>query len=436
MFAVPTLVGVSFGGLIVWTLRVLAANQAYAQQLEEREQEVLDINHDLEARVAARGQELAHTHEKLLRSQKLAAVGHLSSGLAHDVNNLLTIVLANASLLKEELGATDQRRMADHIIDACGKGSDLTRQLLTTARAQALEHHEMQLAEAVDSLVPLLSRSLGPNIRVEVNHETAPLVLAVPSQLDQVLLNLVLNARDAMPEGGVIRLGTGTQTTRGRPGAVLTVQDTGTGIASEAAAHLFEPFFSTKGAGKGTGLGLPTVRGIVQDLGGHIGFDTSPSGTTFEVRVPTATPAAATPTSAHRRSTQRPAVLLVEDEPHLRALFERILSEQPVDLHAVSNAAEAIERARQLERVDLLVTDIELHDGAGDRLWSELALHHPGVAALFTSGSAADAVPGARVLPKPFEAASLVEAVLGAVGGRGVVPPSLPPANPLPPPSP
>jgi len=413
MFVVPALVGGTFGGLIVWSLGLLETNRTYARELEARAQEILDINRDLEARIAQGTQELAQRQEELLQSQKLEVIGHLSGGLAHDLNNLLTVVLANASMLQAEGRDAEQQQLAAEIVEACAKGTDLTQQLLATARARDAEPSSLSLAEAVDCLAPLLRRALGAGIDIHVAHEPAPEVMAVPSQVDQVVLNLVLNARDAMPDGGRIELHTHPCVKGGVSGACIAVRDTGTGIPSAVIPRLFEPFFTTKG--KGTGLGLSTVRRVVQEWGGRVGFDTSSAGTTFEVWVPTVTPVAAAPMAAPRHATDQPVVLLVEDEEPVRALFVRILAEEALELHTVESPAEALERAGALERIDLLISDIELHDDTGHRLWAELAAMHPGLAVVFTTEDGAE-VPGARHLPKPFDAAALRLAVREAAG--------------------
>ncbi|MBL8753084.1 MAG: PAS domain-containing protein [Planctomycetes bacterium] len=229
---------------------------------------------------------------QLRHSQKLEAVGLLAGGVAHDFNNLLTVVLGNAEEIGRVADTLQLRGLAAEIADAARRGADLTRQLLAFSRQQALAPEALELGDVVERLAPLLRRLLGRAIVVETASAQPAWVRADRGQIEQVLMNLAVNARDAMPNGGRLRIATGGDAVAGA--AELEVADTGVGMSAAVRARAFEPFFTTKEVGRGTGLGLATVYGIVQQSGGTVAIDSVPgAGTTVRIRLPAIVPSAA-----------------------------------------------------------------------------------------------------------------------------------------------
>ena len=241
-----------------------------------------------------------HTQAQLRQAQKMEAVGRLAGGVAHDFNNLLTVIAGRAAFLLMELPAEDpKRRDIDLITHTADRASALTRQLLALSRKQLLQPRILDLNELVESLEPILQRLIGEHIELHVRPAAdVAAVNADPTQIEQVLLNLTVNARDAMPTGGTLTIEL-SQVPAGQlqfdegdhvgPGVSLVVRDTGTGMTPDVQAHMFEPFFTTKGPGKGTGLGLATVYGIIKQSGGHVSVESELGhGTTFMIWLPRA----------------------------------------------------------------------------------------------------------------------------------------------------
>jgi CheY-like chemotaxis protein len=353
---------------------------------------------------------LRETEEQLRQSQKMEAIGSLAGSIAHDFNNILSIVLGYAETALDELKADDPVRAdVQQIATAGERARDLTRQLLAFSRQQVLEPKLLNLNEAFSAMMQMLRRLVGEDIELSF-HPAADLgaVRVDPSQIEQVLLNLVVNARDAMSGGGKLTVETSNVELDAdyaevhygiQPGpyVLLAVSDTGVGMDSATRARIFEPFFTTKQKGKGTGLGLSTVFGIVKQSGGAIWVYSEPGhGTTFRVYLPRL---AAAP-SVLRQSAQ-PAVrtrgfetvLLVEDDAQVRALVSTALRKNGYRVLEAGNGTEALAVAEQHGGViDVLLSDVVMPGMGGRQLWERLAPRRPKMKVLFMSGYTTDAI--------------------------------------------
>ncbi|HZZ92129.1 MAG TPA: PAS domain-containing protein [Usitatibacter sp.] len=345
--------------------------------------------------------------EQLRQSQRLESIGRLTGGVAHDFNNLLTVILGAAGLLTEELAdQADRQSMAQMIVDAAGRCGELTQRLLAFARQQVLEPRPVDVAQLVERMQPLLRRTLGERIEVGVRDSAAGVhALVDPGQLENAILNLALNARDAMPGGGGVTIETSAlHVAPDRAGhaippgdyALLTVRDTGAGIAPEHLGRVFEPFFTTKPLGKGTGLGLAMVYGFVKQSNGHVTIDSEPgNGTTVKLCIPRT--AAATPASAPDARVDPgsggggESILLVEDDELVRMSARRHLSALGYRVLEAANGAQALALLNGGARVDLLFTDIVMPGMQGTELARTARSIRPGLKVLFTSGFAGDA---------------------------------------------
>jgi two-component system, cell cycle sensor histidine kinase and response regulator CckA len=382
--------------------------------------------------------------EQLRQAQKMEAVGRLAGGVAHDFNNLLTVVIAHAEFLRHGGPSSPQwTDDIDQITEAAHRASTLTRQLLAFGRKQVLLPRTIDLNIVVEGIASILQRSLGEDITLELNLDPSlPPIHADPGQLEQVVINLAANARDAMPRGGTVLIKTSVGIPaessmvwhNGRRAAdlrvALSVTDTGIGMDAATAANMFEPFFTTKDPLRGTGLGLSTVYGIVKQSGGTIGVDTAVgSGTAITVYLPVAqntevsVRTVAGPAAA---SDQTKVVLLVEDNPPVLRLAQRILVQHGYDVVEAASGSEALARLATLDRaISLLLTDIVMPDMNGLDLSIAVLRVQPDAAVLFMSGYTDDEVlqrgllaPGTSFLPKPFTSDVLlaaVEAQLSAV---------------------
>jgi signal transduction histidine kinase len=367
---------------------------------------------------------LRQSEEKLRQAQKVEAVGLLAGGVAHDFNNILTVIMGYSNLLLEGTEETNpQRRYAQELQLAAGRGASLTRQLLAFSRKQSIEPKVLDLNSVVADLEKLLRRLLGEDIEL-LSVATTPLgrVEADPSQIEQVVMNLAVNARDAMPNGGTLTLKTANVTfddiAAGRPPGIepgpyvmFSITDTGTGMSDEVKAHLFEPFFTTKPLDKGTGLGLATSYGIVKQNCGHIEVSSELGrGTTFCIYLPRVEQAILTPSLVDepRSVGGNETLLLVEDEPAVRELNELILRELGYQVLTASDGLEALRLRPEAQEVDLLITDIVMPNLGGHELARRLRLARPDLKILFTSGHTADKiaqvsdVQGTGFLQKPY----------------------------------
>jgi PAS domain S-box-containing protein len=364
--------------------------------------------------------------EQLRQAQKMEAVGRLAGGVAHDFNNLLTAIRGYAELLTEDLAGDDKRlKDAREIVLAADRASALTRQLLAFSRRQVLEPQVIDINETVTDIAGLLRRLIGAPIELILRLEPAlGMVRVDPGQLEQVIVNLAVNARDAMPQGGTLTIATrnlAPPATPG-PGVALEISDIGEGMDEKTLSHVFEPFFTTKPKGKGTGLGLSTVFGIVKQSGGEVSVQSQPGrGATFRIQFPrceqekSAKPAPA-PAAVPRGSE---TVLIAEDEAPVRALAERLLRRQGYAVLSAKDGAEALRAAqRHPGPVHLLLSDVVMPGISGPELAERLSAQRPQTRVLYMSGYAEEAVlrrqvldPGVAFLPKPFTRARLLRKV-------------------------
>jgi PAS domain S-box-containing protein len=367
---------------------------------------------------------------QLRQAQKIEAVGQLAAGVAHDFNNLLTVILGYSTFVATTLPAQDRRRaQMDQVIKAGQRAAALTSQLLAFSRKQVLQPTAVDLNALVADMRPMLGRLIGE--QVDLVAILAPDLCAVRAdrgQLEQVLMNLVINARDAMPSGGRLVVETANVELDGsflknvviRPGAyvLLAVSDTGTGMDEATKQRLFEPFFTTKGPGHGTGLGLATVDGIVKQSGGYIWVYSEPGkGATFKVYLPRA----ASDEPVEQRAAARDVVggtetvLVVEDEEAVRLLMRAILETAGYRVFAAANPQEAEALFEQhVSLFDLLVTDVMMPGSSGPALFARLAPRRPELRVLYVSGYTDDTIahqgqldPGVAFLQKPFTAEGL-----------------------------
>jgi PAS domain S-box-containing protein len=383
------------------------------------------------------------SQEQLRQSQKMEAIGSLAGGIAHDFNNLLTAILGYCDLALEGIaaGSTASSDVAE-VRRAAQRAAELTHQLLAFSRRQVLKPRVFALSDAVEQTEKILRRLISENIVLELSlDDRSAHVRADPTQLEQVILNLVVNARDAMPCGGRLRIAAGMMSfdashpTIGAalPAgtyAMLTVTDTGTGISGEIRERIFEPFFTTKPRGQGTGLGLATVYGIVQQSGGGIEVASVPgNGTTFILYFPVAdvsdapapAPARARDVGARGEGT----ILLAEDDDAVRAIARETLERAGYRVLAAQDGSRAIGLAdAHAGPIDLLLTDVVMPGMNGRELAQTLGARHPGLRVLFASGYADNVLldqnalaPGVALLDKPFTPAELAAKVRDVLKG-------------------
>lgn len=341
---------------------------------------------------------------QILHGQKMESVGLLAGGIAHDLNNILMVILGNASFLLSSLGAKDPRRAdVEEIQLAEERAAALTRQLLIFSRKQALHPVVLELNDLIRNLQKMLGRIIGEDVKLELELSPEPVaVRADAGQLEQVIMNLSVNARDAMPHGGRLSI----RTSRPKPGekrhpdcaagdagqfARLEVSDTGTGMSPEVLAHVFEPFFTTKPAGKGTGLGLSTAYGVVRQAGGGISARSVPGkGTTFTIDLPlsaASAAAAAAPETSAAPPRGRETILLVEDDDLLRRIDQRLLQERGYRVLPARDGEEALNLLHNGGKdADLLLTDVVMPGISGGELAREAMSLKPGLKVIFVSG--------------------------------------------------
>jgi len=395
------------------------------RELEERTAELVAANVVLTDEISERTrveQALRESQAQLRQSQKLEAIGTLAGGIAHDFNNLITVISGYTELAlmradKNSSSAEDLRQ----VVDAADRAANLTHQLLAFSRKQVLQPTVLDLGDVVDGIAPMLRRIIGEHIELRL-EAGAPLgrVRADRGQLEQVLLNLAVNARDAMAGGGTLTLATANV-----PGGVsLVVSDTGVGMSEDVKDHIFEPFFTTKEPGKGTGLGLSTVYGIVNQSGGAIRFDSALGrGTSFTIVLPAAEMVAvgdAAPVEEAELPRGTETILIVEDAEDVRILARRTLEERGYTVLVARNAEEALEIANA-RSIDLLLADIVMPRTSGPQLVAKYLATRPAPLVIYMSGYADDALaqyeldPGAVFLRKPFTPMVLARTVRDAL---------------------
>jgi len=388
-----------------------------------------DISERKRAEQALRASQL-----QLQQSQKLEAIGQLAGGVAHDFNNMLTAIIGYTDLLSDDLRSPEHRTDVAEIRKAADRAAALTRQLLAFSRRQVLQPSVVDLAALVDGVAPMLRRLIGEDVELSTRVKGRLRRVRVdPNQFEQVLLNLVVNARDAMPKGGSVSIEL-ANAERGAPGGApaveMAVTDSGTGMDPHTLKHLFEPFFTTKPLGKGTGLGLATVYGIVKQSGGHIRVVSQPDrGATFTVVVPATTDGieeAAAPETAAPAPQGHETILLAEDEPAVRSFTRSVLTRCGYRVLDAEDATTALRLVKGLERpVDLVVTDVVMPDASGPDLFAEIAGLYPESRVLYMSGYPGDAMvirgldEGVAFLAKPFTADRLARRVRGVLDGVG-----------------
>jgi two-component system cell cycle sensor histidine kinase/response regulator CckA len=385
-----------------------------------------------------------HLEEQLRHSQKMEAIGQLAGGVAHDFNNILTVIQGHASLLRSGDKLPEARRgSVDQIYQAAERAAGLTRQLLTFSRRQVIQPKPLDLNTVLGNMTKMLGRILGEDISLQFNYSAGqPWVHADEGMVEQVAMNLAVNSRDAMPAGGQltikiavvdIRPGELARHPGGRAGrfACFSVADTGSGIKPEVLPHIFEPFFTTKAVGKGTGLGLATVYGIVKQHSGWITVESRvDKGTTFHVFLPAINSGAVkTPDTAPDEALPRgtETILVVEDEAPVRELVCGVLTGLGYQILEAGTGVKALEVWHQhRDKIDLLLTDIVMPDGmTGRDLAEKVQAEKPSLKVIYTSGYSSDIVgrdfvlrEGLNYLQKPFVPQKLVRAVRKCLDGK------------------
>jgi two-component system cell cycle sensor histidine kinase/response regulator CckA len=409
------------------------ATGLFVKELTRNQQFAVERSRHLEARQKLENQ--------LRHAQRLEAVGRLAGGVAHDFNNVLCVIMGYSASLLQKIGQEGaHRKDVEQIRTAADRGARLTRQLLVFSRREKVEPTALDLNQVVSHIDEMLRRLIGQDIDLVLKLKPGlRRITADAGLIEQMIMNLVVNARDAMPQGGRLIIGTaGIEIVEGRspardlaPGSyvILTVSDTGTGMDEDAQEHVFEPFFTTKEAGKGTGLGLSMVYGIVKESNGQIGFVSEPGrGTTFTIYLP-ATEIADEPSEVSSSFTkpieaaaETRRVLLVEDYEPIRTLAAEVLRNNGYTVTEAQDAREAISLAQQQRHsFDLLLTDVAMPKMSGPELAQKLTSEKPELPVLYMTGFAdvltqSPKLPaGATLLEKPFVPESLLEAVRSAL---------------------
>ena len=381
------------------------------------------------------------TEHQLRQAQKMEAIGRLAGGVAHDFNNILGIITACTEFLRDRIAPSNgPEQYLDNIREAAERGTSLTRQLLAFSRRQAIQPRILDVNERLKEISRLLRPLMGDDVEVVIRTKSPlALVEADPNQLDQVVLNLAVNARDAMLHGGKFILETDTvelnesfarQHRPMTPGkyVMLAVSDNGSGMDEATVSRIFEPFFTTKEAGKGTGLGLATVYGIVKQSGGHIWVDSQPGrGTTFRIYLPSADHKLGGETKAEADAVipkaRRAAILLVEDDDIMRGLTRQLLEEQGYTVLEARDGKSALECASsRLGEIKLLLTDMVMQGMNGLELAARLTESNPALKVVFMSGYGGELIAESGVreqdialLEKPFTRSALVNAIQAAL---------------------
>jgi signal transduction histidine kinase/ActR/RegA family two-component response regulator len=395
------------------------------RELEERTAELVAANVVLTDEISERTrveQALRESQAQLRQSQKLEAIGTLAGGIAHDFNNLITVIsgYTELALMRAEKNSSSAEDLRQ-VVDAADRAANLTHQLLAFSRKQVLQPTVLDLGDVVSGIAPMLRRIIGEHIELRIQSSTAlGRVRADRGQVEQVLLNLAVNARDAMTAGGTLTIATSNVS----GGVSLVVSDTGIGMTDDVKDRIFEPFFTTKEPGKGTGLGLSTVYGIVNQSGGTIKFDSALGrGTSFTIRLPAAEMVAVSDAPAVEEpelSRGTETILIVEDAEDVRILARRTLEERGYTVLVARNAEEALEIANA-RSIDVLLTDIVMPRTSGPQLVARYLATRPAPLVIYMSGYADDALaqyeldPAAVFLRKPFTPMILARTVREAL---------------------
>jgi PAS domain S-box-containing protein len=381
--------------------------------------------------------ENARLQRQLLQAQKLESVGRLAGGIAHDFNNLLTVISGYSDLLLRELASDDAHREVITEMRAVAlRAANLTRQLLAFSRKQIRHPQPLIIDATIQDMQRMITRLLGEDVQLKMMLNGGEAVIfADPGQLDQVIMNLVVNARDAMPYGGTLTIETKMPDvnepgqTEGHPHSwvVIAVRDTGVGMDKATQAHLFEPYFTTKETGKGSGLGLSTIHGIVAQSGGHVHVESAPgSGTTFRIYLPRMEGPLPVPTSIEEITNLfgTETVLVVEDEAEVRGYTAAALKAYGYRVHTAENAQAALMVVEQeKDDIDLVLTDVVMPSMSGRDLVARLALLRPSLKVLYMSGYSSDIIAhhgileeGLTLVEKPFSPEQLAQKVREVLG--------------------
>ena len=369
------------------------------------------------------------------------AIGHLTGGVAHDFNNVLTVITGTIEIIREELADKPElSAIAQLIDDAAARGAEITSQLLTFARRQPLEPREIDVNALVVETAKLLKPILGEHIEIEIRlADDAWSAMADPSQLSSAIVNLAVNARDAMPGGGKLTLETANRELEGTAGdndgvrgafVMIAVSDTGHGIPADIRERVFEPFFTTKGVGRGTGLGLSMVYGFARQTGGTVAVESEEGrGTVMQLFLPRSkgeAPARATPVQALVTARGHETILVVEDDPLVQGYVIAQLGSLGYRTLVAGDGASALALVDQGAKFDLLFTDIIMPGGMNGReLADAVRLRRPGVKVLYTSGYTDNAIiheghldPGVALLSKPYRKSELSEKIREVLAGE------------------
>jgi signal transduction histidine kinase/ActR/RegA family two-component response regulator len=417
-------------------VRARARQRLAAKHLAEREraeQQLLELAGTLEQKVAERTRDLASANDRLtaeiaereraearlIQAQKMEAVGQLTGGIAHDFNNLLSVVVGSLDLVLRRCDDEAVLRLARNALKAAARGANLTGQLLAFSRRQRLSPVPLDINEVITGMREMMARSIGPQVQIETDLEPeAWRALADPTQLEVMLLNLAINSRDAMPQGGNIRIRTrnvpevrGSLASELQAGeyVCISVEDDGLGMSPEVLAHAFEPFFTTKSPGEGTGLGLAQLYGFAKQSGGAAKIDSKPGkGTTVAIYLPRTKerPAADVTGGNERQRGGGAAILLVDDDDDVRTVAAEMIRELGYNVIAVPTGEEALNRIRR-ERFDLMITDVAMPDMNGVELARRIRQQDACLPILFSSGYAdvetfGEELNEGTVLKKPY----------------------------------
>ena len=417
-------------------LEVTANQAAIAIRRWQAEQALQRLNETLEERVATEIKERIKVEEAFRQAQKMEAVGQLTGGIAHDFNNLLSAVLGNLKLLRKRLtGNAAALRLIDGAIDGAERGASLTQRLLAFARQQDLHPAAVDVAELVRGMIEMLRRSIGPLIQIDTAFAADLWTAHVDAnQLELALLNLVVNARDAMPDGGRLTLSARNATIAAAAGdalaagdyVCLAVADTGAGMDDATLARATEPFFTTKGAGKGTGLGLSMVHGLAAQSGGALCLSSRPgAGTTAELWLPRAQALPATATAAPARAApQVPhscTVLLVDDDALISMATGEMLKDLGHRVIAAPSGGKALEILRAATPIDVVVSDEAMPGMRGTQLAAEIRASWPDLPVILATGYADLPKDSGLTLPllrKPYAQEDLAAAIVQVIGAK------------------
>jgi len=400
--------------------------RARLEALQQSEDHLKTANETLEARVEKRTREHESALAKLHEAQKLETLGQLTGGVAHDFNNLLTPVIGNLDLLRRRLPAdASQHRLIDVALQAASRAATLVQRLLAFARRQDLQPRAVEIGGLIEGMSDLLRRSIGPTVTVKISSEPdLPAARVDPNQLELAILNLAINARDAMPSGGAIFIQTRAETVppgnRLQPGdyVCISLRDTGVGMDRETLLRAVEPFFSTKGMGEGTGLGLSMIHGLAAQLGGMLDLASAPGGgTTASIWLPVSTEApmlADGEAPAIVKAPRQATILLVDDEELVRTGTADMLSDLGYGVVQAASGAEALRLLRSGCEPDLLVTDYLMPGMNGVNLIELASAIAPNTKPLLITGYSDIATgPGANLprLQKPFRQGELARRI-------------------------